>query len=194
MTLEGWLQKTNFLEVGKDPIQATIRLNVSQLHPSHFFANGVRKYIQWFSGAENNFADALSQYNNQSGKELTNVQCTHCPFQIPQHFKIVPVPSKIIAWLTLLLLCLPCETAVGSETLKKKTQAWCQYTKWCEQSGLSHNLFPNGLSQQHKIKVMGTFAIAIIQGRFLRQNDAPLAKSAVADTLNLAAATFQENR
>ena len=87
-----------------------------------------------------------------------------------------------------------CERAGGRKTLKNKAQAWCQYTKWCKQSGLSHNLFLNGLSQQHKIKVMGTFAMAIRQGRFSRQNDAPLAESTVADTLNLVAATFQENR
>jgi hypothetical protein len=41
---------------------------------------------------------------------------------------------------------------------------------------------------------MGAFAVAIHQGRFSRQNDAPLAASTVADTLNLVAATFQESR
>jgi hypothetical protein len=54
-------------------------------------------------------------------------------------------------------------------------------------------LFLDGLSRQHKIKVMGAFAMAIHQGRFSRQNDAPLAESTVADTLNLVAATLGEN-
>ncbi len=85
------------------------------------------------------------------------------------------------------------ETAVGRETLENKAQAWRQYTKWCKQSGLGHNLFLDGLSRLHKIEVMGAFAVAIHQGRFSRQNDAPLAESTVADTLNLVAVTFREN-
>jgi hypothetical protein len=40
---------------------------------------------------------------------------------------------------------------------------------------------------------MGAFAVAIHQGRFLRQNGSPLAESIVVDTPNLVAATFQEN-
>jgi hypothetical protein len=54
-------------------------------------------------------------------------------------------------------------------------------------------LLLNGLSQQHKIKVIGAFAVAICQGKISRQNDAPLAESTVIDTLNLVAAIFQEN-
>ncbi len=33
--------------------------------------------------------------------------CTHCPSQIPPHFKIQCLPSKITLWLTALLLKLP---------------------------------------------------------------------------------------
>ena len=71
-TLEGWLQKTNFIEDGKDPIQATIRLKVARLHASHYLTYGVREYSQWFRVSKNPVADALSRDNNRSDKELTN--------------------------------------------------------------------------------------------------------------------------
>ncbi len=94
--LEGWIKKTNFLEEGKDPIQATIRLEVAWLNASRFFANGIREYSQWFCRAKNNVANALSRDNNQSGRELMNILHTKCPSQIPKQFEIVPVPRKIV--------------------------------------------------------------------------------------------------
>jgi hypothetical protein len=50
------------------------------------------------------------------------------------------------------------------------------------------------MSRQHKIKIMGAFAVALPQGRLSRAADAPLAHSTVRDTLNLVAATFWDNR
>ena len=35
-TSEGWLRKSNFIEDGKDPIQATIRIKVARLHATHY--------------------------------------------------------------------------------------------------------------------------------------------------------------
>jgi hypothetical protein len=62
-------------------------------------------------------ADALSRDNDCSDEELINILCTNCPSQLPQHFKIVPLPSKITLWLTLLLLWLP----VKQQLVKKYT-------------------------------------------------------------------------
>jgi hypothetical protein len=50
------------------------------------------------------------------------------------------------------------------------------------------------MSRQHKIKIMGAFAVALCQGQFSRAADAPLAHSTARDTLNLVAATFRDNR
>jgi hypothetical protein len=86
------------------------------------------------------------------------------------------------------------ETAVGQKTHKNKAQAWDQYTKWCEQCGLGNNRFLNGLSRQHKIEIMGAFAVAIREGRFSWQSNDTLAQKSVSDTLNFVAATFQEHR
>ncbi len=62
--------------------------------------------------------DTLSRDDDRSEKELINILCTHCPSQLPQHFKIVPLPSKITLWLTLLLLWLP----VKQQLVEKHTR------------------------------------------------------------------------
>jgi hypothetical protein len=49
------------------------------------------------------------------------------------------------------------------------------------------------MSRQHKIKIMGAFAMALCQGQFSRAADAPLAHSTVRDTLNIVAVTFRDN-
>ena len=106
-TSEGWLRKSNFIKDGEDPIQATIQLEVARLHAIHYLSTGIREYSQWFCGADNNVADALSRDNNRTDDELTQILRSHCPSQLPQHFKIVPLPNKSASWLTLLLLPLP---------------------------------------------------------------------------------------
>jgi hypothetical protein len=106
-TSEGWLRKSNFIEDGEDPIQATIQIKVAHLHATHYLLNEIREYSQWFRGADNNVVDALSRDNNRTDDELTQILRSHCSSQLPQHFEIVPLPNKIVSWLTLLLLWLP---------------------------------------------------------------------------------------
>jgi hypothetical protein len=55
------------------------------------------EYSQWFRGADNNVADALSQDNARTDDELTKILRSHCPSQLQQHFKIVPLPNKIVS-------------------------------------------------------------------------------------------------
>ena len=106
-TSEGWLKKSNFIEEGESPIQATIRLEVARHHASQYLTKGIREYSQWFPGVENQVADALSRDDDRSDEELTKILRSHCPSQVPQHFEIVPLPSEIISWLTSLLRRLP---------------------------------------------------------------------------------------
>jgi hypothetical protein len=73
-TSEGWLRKSNFIEDGKDPIQATIRIKVARLHATHYLSNEIKEYSQWFRGAENNVADALSWDNDRTDVELTQIR------------------------------------------------------------------------------------------------------------------------
>jgi hypothetical protein len=55
------------------------------------------EYSQWFRGADNNVADALSRDNVRTDNELTKILRSHCPSQLHQHFKIVPLPNKIVS-------------------------------------------------------------------------------------------------
>ncbi len=106
-TSEGWLRKTNFSELGDNPLQATVCLEATRMHAMHYMTLGIREYSQWFKREANMVADALSPDNNRSDDELTHIFCTHCPSQIPPHLEIQPLPNKIISWLTALLLKLP---------------------------------------------------------------------------------------
>jgi predicted subunit of tRNA(5-methylaminomethyl-2-thiouridylate) methyltransferase len=49
------------------------------------------------------------------------------------------------------------------------------------------------MSRNHRIKIIGGFAVAVRQGQFFRPRDAPLAESTVSDTLNHVAVVFREN-
>ncbi len=106
-TSEGLLRKSNFIKDGKDPIQATVWLKVARLHATHYLSTGIRECSQWFRGADNNVADALSRDNDRTDDKLTQILRSHCPSQLPLHFKIVPLLKKIASWLTSLLLRLP---------------------------------------------------------------------------------------
>jgi hypothetical protein len=103
-TSERWLWRSNFIEDSKDPIEDTTRLKVAQHHASQYLSKGISEYSPWFPGAAKDVADDLSRDGDRSNKELTQILCSLYPSQIPQHFKIVPLPNKITLPLTLLLL------------------------------------------------------------------------------------------
>ncbi len=115
-TSEGWLRKTNFSELGDNPLQATVRLEAARMHAMHYMTLGIREYSQWFKGEANVVANALSRDNDRSDDKLTHIFCTHRPSQSPPHFKIQPLPNK--TWLTALLLKLP----VNAQYNKKHTR------------------------------------------------------------------------
>jgi hypothetical protein len=68
---------------------------------------GIKNYSQWFKGESNEVSDALSRNDDWDNEELINIFCAFCPSQIPSHFRIVPLPSKITSWLIALLQKLP---------------------------------------------------------------------------------------
>ena len=106
-TSEGWSRKTNFKEDCEEPIQATIRIEVARFFATLLTESGIKNYSQWFPGKENDVSDALSRDDDRDDEELTNVLRTFVPSQVPRHFEIVPLPSKISSWLTSLLQKLP---------------------------------------------------------------------------------------
>jgi hypothetical protein len=72
-------------------------------HATLFLKAGIKEYSHWFSGQENNIADALSHDFDCSDDKLIHILCETCPLQLPQHFQIVPLPNKTSLWLTSLL-------------------------------------------------------------------------------------------
>jgi hypothetical protein len=93
-TLEGWLGNTNFLEEGDDLIQALIKLKVARLYTSHFLANGIHEYSQWFYGAENNVANALSRDNDQSNKDKKTSSAPTAPLRFLGILKLLQYPAR----------------------------------------------------------------------------------------------------
>ena len=85
------------------------------------------------------------------------------------------------------------EEGVGGGTHENDTRAWARYTQYCDSVGIDRIYFLVGMPRQHKLAIIGAFAVAIREGRFSRQSDAPLAKNTVSNTVNAVAATFREN-
>jgi hypothetical protein len=75
----------------------------------------IKGYSQWFAGKLNNVADALSWDWHSDDNKLTSILCLHFPQQMPMHFEISPLPSKISSWLILLLQCLPTNKQLREE-------------------------------------------------------------------------------
>jgi hypothetical protein len=100
-TAKGWMQKSNFNKVGKDPLQATVHADAARHHAPLFTDTGIKIYSQWFAGKLNNVADALSWDWHHDNKELTKEFRLHFPQQIWTYFKISPLPNKINSWLIL---------------------------------------------------------------------------------------------
>ncbi len=113
-TSEGWLRKTNYKE-DDDGVQATIRIELARSHASRLLDAGIREYSQWFPGADNQVADALSRDWDRPDDVLTNILLTHVPSQVPHSFKIVPLPNEISSFVTSLLLRLPVQELYREE-------------------------------------------------------------------------------
>jgi hypothetical protein len=92
-TAEGWMQKLNFDESCKDPIQASVCTDTARHHAKLYMDANIKGYSQWFVGKLNNIVDALSWDWNHDDNELTSILCLHFPQQMPTHFEISLLPS-----------------------------------------------------------------------------------------------------
>ena len=106
-TSEGWSKLSNFSELGEEPIQAEVRIEVCRADAKRKLEFGVKDYSQWFPGKHNVVSDTLSRDDNRSDQELTKKFKLFCSSQIPSHFEIVPLPAEIVSFLTSVLLKLP---------------------------------------------------------------------------------------
>jgi hypothetical protein len=114
-TAEGWMQKLNFNKSRKDPIQAFVCADAACHHAKIFMDTNIKGYSQGFVGKLNNVADALLWDWHCDNNEFTSILCLHFTQQMPMHFEISPLPSKISSWLILLLQRLPANKQLQEE-------------------------------------------------------------------------------
>ena len=124
-TSAGWLRKSNLIEDGESPIQATIRLEVARLHALHYLQMGIREYSQWFRGVKNKVADALSRDDDRSDDELTIRNCSASQ----QNNFMADLAAASVAT----------EEGVGGGTHENDTRVWARYTQYCDSVGIDRN-------------------------------------------------------
>jgi hypothetical protein len=103
-TFAGWMKKTKFSVKKMETSEATVRLEITRQHASHFTNYDIKEYSQWFPGRKNNVADSLSRDFHLDDAEITKHLRSSFPSQLPPHFQVVPLPKEIESWLTSLLL------------------------------------------------------------------------------------------
>ncbi len=81
----------------------------------YFLDADVKGYSQWFAGKRNNVVDTLSLEWKRTNKNLTSILHSLFPNQMPNHFKILQIPSKISCWLISLLQQLPMSKRLWEE-------------------------------------------------------------------------------
>ena len=106
-TAKGWIQKSNFIEKGEDPIQAAARVDAARKYASIFMKADIKGYSQWFPGKSNNVAVALLRDGHLRDDKLTLLLRSHFPEQMQEIFQISQLPSAISSWLISLLQPLP---------------------------------------------------------------------------------------
>jgi hypothetical protein len=120
-TAEGRMRKSNFVEPNEHPVQAKTRVDAARKYASILFMDAdIKSYSQWFEGKRNTIADALSRDWHLGDEELTSLLRFHFPEQMPENFRISPLPKEISSWMTSLLQQLPvseqlreCHTMTG---------------------------------------------------------------------------------
>ncbi len=56
------------------------------------------------------------------------------------------------------------EEGVGGGTHENDSRAWTRYTQYCDSIGLDGKYFLDRMPQQHKLAIIGAFAVAIREG------------------------------
>jgi hypothetical protein len=113
----GWRKKSNFetdpdlllSEDGPspDPIEGIVRMDVCRFDALLLLENEICDFSQWLKGEENNVSDSLSRDFDIDDDKLTSLLKQKFPEQVPEHFRIVPLPNEIVSWLTSTLQKLP---------------------------------------------------------------------------------------
>jgi hypothetical protein len=92
----GWLRKSNFVSDGDH----AAHLGLAREFTSELVRRALINYSQWFAGEGNWVADLLSRDLASSDHEITTIINSRFPSQVPQSFKVSPLPVKISSFLS----------------------------------------------------------------------------------------------
>ena len=112
----GWLHKANVNETKNKPLEIATR---------HFATLLIQAdcclYSQHFRGSENKVADALSRRFDLTDNQLEFFIHSTLHYQVPNTFRIVPLPPSISSWVTWLLQRIK-ETTASQKVQETKKQ------------------------------------------------------------------------
>jgi hypothetical protein len=100
-TAASWLQKTNFSRKKPAHLKVARRLANLLLEANVQLAN------EWIEGEQNPLADSLSRDTHLSPADHTALLHSALPQQMPDGFKISPLPAEISSWVGCILQLLP---------------------------------------------------------------------------------------
>jgi hypothetical protein len=189
-TAEGWMKKSNFVEPNDNPIQAMAYVDAARKYASIFMNSDIKGYSQWFARKLNNFADMLLRDWHRNNEEITYILRSHIPKQMPENFYILPLPSKINSWLTLVLRQLPMSKQLREKLmtmgLKLGSGGSNIATVGCD------NPYLDRFSQIKQNLMLGAFAMAIREGRFTQDCTEPLVEGTVQGAISNVVQAFWE--
>jgi hypothetical protein len=104
----GWLRRSNFRENNKNDQEWLAKQKIARKLANLILDSNTTIYRQWFPGVENVVADSLSRDAYFLDSEThQNFLYSSVKNQVPQKFKIQPVPNEICCFITSTLLLLP---------------------------------------------------------------------------------------
>ena len=104
----GWLRRSNFREKHEKDVEWLVKQQIARKVASVILQAEAVLYRQWFRGEDNVVADSLSRdcyYLSPAAHE--NFLLTTVPSQLPQNFRILPVPAEISSFVSSTLEQLP---------------------------------------------------------------------------------------
>lgn len=113
-----WLYKNSFAS-STHPTNTEIATTLAH----SCISNHYTVHPQHIKGSSNNIADSLSRLHKLNDHELTQFLTSSFPEQIPENFKISPLPPELISWVFSTLALAQSSLIPGQKQLTKKLTA-----------------------------------------------------------------------
>jgi hypothetical protein len=85
------------------------------------------------------------------------------------------------------------EGAVTGSTHENQAWPWCRFSKYLDSIGIGQDDFLDSFTKFQRNKIIGAFAMALWQGRFLGPAYDTLALGTIQNTISDISSTFREN-